>query len=24
MDGRFGIFFGAHQITSIDLRNDPK
>ena len=24
MDGKFGIFFGAHQITSIDLRNDPK
>lgn len=23
-DGKFGIFFGAHQITSIDLRNDPK
>lgn len=24
MDGKFGIFFGAHQIKSIDLRNDPK
>jgi hypothetical protein len=24
MDGQFGIFFGAHQIASIDLRNDTK